>query len=71
MIVGRRAPEGELAEVTGRAYSLAAAGWTASPLIMWSLIELSGFYMVSFAAVVGLGLLATVAIFRDFRAASA
>ncbi len=71
MIVGRRAPEGQLAEVTGRAYSLAAAGWTASPLIMWSLIELSGGYMVPFATVVGLGLIATVAIWRDMRSATA
>lgn len=71
MIVGRRAPEGELAEVTGRAYSLAAAGWTASPLLMWSLIELSGGYMVPFGTVVGLGLLAAVAIYRDMRTANA
>lgn len=71
MIVGRRAPEGELAEVTGRAYSLAAAGWTISPLLMWSLIELSGGYMVPFATVVGLGLLAAAAIYRDMRAANA
>jgi MFS family permease len=67
MIVGRRAPEGELAEVTGRAYSLAALGWTASPLIMWSLIELSGGYMVPFGTVVGLGVVATFAILRDMR----
>jgi sugar phosphate permease len=57
-----RVEAGELAELNGRAFAFLSLGWMASPPIMWGLIELTGGYVVPFAAVAALNAIVAIVL---------
>ena len=57
----RVAPE-RLVEMNGRAFSFLSIGWMAAPLLFWTLIELSGGYVVPFIIILAANAVAAVAL---------
>lgn len=54
---------GQLVEMNGRAFSFLSLGWMAAPMLFWSLIELSGGYLLAFLVVLVANAVAALALF--------